>query len=368
MLEMKKLSDPSSAQKLLDEVIHLAMRFRQEKGRIPVFMEVCGSHTMAFAKSGIKTKLQDYVRLIAGPGCPVCVTDQKSIDAIIQLTEQPNRIICTFGDMMRVPGSKTSLLNAKTEGYEIRVIYSPLDTIKIAEQHPNQEVILLGIGFETTIPSLALAIREAKKKQLTNYSIWMTTKLVAPVLRTLLDSGEIKLDGLLLPGHVSIVIGKQSYDFLVKEYGISGVIAGFEPVELLISIYKLLQLLLEEKVEILNEYPYVVKEKGNLVAQELIEHYLDYHDESWRGIGVIPQSGYTIKDAYSAFDARRKYQLQVEPPRKTTCRCGEIIRGLITPEECTLFHKACTPTNPIGPCMVSTEGTCAAHYHYMREE
>ena len=181
-------------------------------------MEVCGSHTMALAKTGIKTRLKDHVRLIAGPGCPVCVTNQKSIDAMIQLSEEPNRILCTFGDMMRVPGSKFTLMKAKTDGKDIRVVYSPLDSVKVAEENPDKEVIFLGIGFETTIPILALAIREAKRKELHNYSIWMTTKLVEPVLRVLLDSGEVQLDGFLLPGHVSVVLGKQSYNFLVTEF------------------------------------------------------------------------------------------------------------------------------------------------------
>lgn len=361
-------SDPTLTRHSLEAVIGLADRFKKENGRMPILMEVCGSHTMALAKTGIKTRLKDYVRLIAGPGCPVCVTDQKSIDAMIQLSEGPNRILCTFGDMMRVPGSKFTLMEAKTEGQDIRVVYSPLDSVKIAEENPDKEVIFLGIGFETTIPILALAIREAKRRELTNYSIWMTTKLVEPVLRALLDSGEVKLDGFLLPGHVSVVLGSQSYNFLVKEYNLSGVITGFEPVQLLSGIYKLLQLLLEKKIDILNDYTYVVKDEGNLVAQNLIEEYLEPHDEAWRGISTIPKSGLVLKEKYASFDAQKKFKVSLGEPRKTKCRCGEIIRGLITPEECVLFNKGCTPTHPIGPCMVSTEGTCAAHYQYMREE
>lgn len=365
---MDHFSDPTLTRQSVEAVMELAARFKKEKGRIPVFMEVCGSHTMALAKTGIKARLKDHVRLIAGPGCPVCVTDQKSIDAMIQLSEGPNRILCTFGDMMRVPGSKFTLMKAKTDGKDIRVVYSPLDSVKIAEENPDKEVIFLGIGFETTIPILALAIREAKRKTLKNYSIWMTTKLVEPVLRVLLDSGEVKLDGFLLPGHVSVVIGTQSYRFLVKEYGVSGVITGFEPVQLLSGIYKLLQLLLENKVEILNDYTYVVKEEGNLVAESLIADYLEHHDEVWRGMSTIPKSGLVLKEKYAPFDAKKKFNVSLDEPRETKCRCGEIIRGLITPEECVLFNKGCTPTHPIGPCMVSTEGTCAAHYQYMREE
>ena len=368
MLELEQLSEPTLSRQLLDVVIEYAERFREVYGRMPILMEVCGSHTMALAKTGIKARLQDHVKLIAGPGCPVCVTDQKSIDAMITLAEEPNRILCTFGDMIRVPGSKHSLMVAKTEGKDIRVVYSPVDSVKIAEENPDKEVIFLGIGFETTIPILTLAVREAKKKNLSNYSIWMTTKLVEPVLRELLESGDVKLDAFLLPGHVAVVIGKRSFDFLAEEYAISGVITGFEPVELLSGIYKLLQLLVEKKVAIMNDYSYMVKAEGNLEAQKFIEEYLEPHDEIWRGMGSIPKSGLVLKEKYATFDAKKKFQVHVGEPKKTNCRCGEIIRGVITPEECKLFNKGCTPINPIGPCMVSTEGTCSAHYHYMREE
>ncbi|MDQ0246808.1 hydrogenase expression/formation protein HypD [Bacillus fengqiuensis] len=367
MVNMNLFSDPTLTRHSVEAVIRLAERFKEEKGRMPVFMEVCGSHTMALAKTGIKARLKDHVRLIAGPGCPVCVTDQKAIDAMIQLSEEPNRILCTFGDMMRVPGSKYTLMKGKTDGKDIRVVYSPLDSVKIAEENPHKEVIFLGIGFETTIPILALAIREAEKKGLTNYTIWMTTKLVEPVLRVLLESGEVKVDGFLLPGHVSVVLGKQSYYFLKREYDMSGVISGFEPVQLLSGIYKLLELLLDKKADIVNDYPYVVKDEGNQAAQNLMEQYLEFHDEEWRGIGIIPKSGLVLKEQYVRFDAKKKFKVSIGQPRKTKCRCGEIIRGLITPEECVLFGKGCTPFHPIGPCMVSTEGTCAAHYQYMRE-
>ncbi|WP_216828475.1 hydrogenase formation protein HypD [Alkalihalobacterium elongatum] len=368
MLNTDLFSDPKLTRQSLDAVIQLAERFKEKRGRSPVLMEVCGSHTMAFAKSGIKATLKDHIQLIAGPGCPVCVTDQKSIDAMIELTEHPNRILCTFGDMMRVPGSKHSLTKAKTEGKDIRVVYSPLDSVKIAEEHPEKEVIFLGIGFETTIPILTLAIDEAYKKNLNNYSIWLTTKLVEPVLKILLDSQEINLDGFLLPGHVSVVLGKNSYDFLKEEYKMPGVIAGFEPVQLLSSIYKLLDLLLNEKNNIINDYTYMVTDEGNVVAQQYMKKYLQLYDEDWRGIGTIPNSGFVLKEAYQQFDAKKKFKVAVRQPRKTKCRCGEIIRGILEPEECVLFNKACTPTNPIGPCMVSTEGTCAAHFQFMREE
>lgn len=367
MANMDLFSDPVLTRESVEAVIDLAKRFKEEKGRIPVFMEVCGSHTMALAKTGIKARLKDYVQLIAGPGCPVCVTDQKSIDAMIQLSEEPNTILCTFGDMMRVPGSKSTLMKAKTEGKDIRVVYSPLDSVHIAEENPDKEVIFLGIGFETTIPILALTVREAARKDLNNYSIWMATKLVEPVLRALLSSEEVKLDGFLLPGHVSVVLGKQSYHYLADEFTISGVITGFESVELLSGIYKLLLLQLEKRVKIINDYTYVVRDKGNVVAQSLLEEYLEAHDEVWRGMGTISNSGLVLKEQYAQFDAKKKFNILVGEPRVTKCRCGEIVQGLITPEECVLFNKGCTPTHPIGPCMVSTEGTCAAHFQFMRE-
>ncbi|UOE57813.1 hydrogenase formation protein HypD [Cytobacillus oceanisediminis] len=368
MDSMAPFSDPVLSKQSAEAVIHLAKQYIQLTGRKPVFMEVCGSHTMALAKTGVKTRLKDYVRLIAGPGCPVCVTDQKTIDSMISLSKESGRILCTFGDMMRVPGSKHSLLEAKTEGKDIRVVYSPLDSLQIAEENPDKEVIFLGIGFETTIPLLAAAIQEAELRGLTNFSVWMTTKLVEPVLRALLEAGEIHLDGFLLPGHVSVVLGKESYSFLAEEYRMPGVISGFEPVQLLSSIYKLLQLCLENKSEIINDYPYVVSESGNASAKSLMSKYLQPANEVWRGIGAIPKSGLVLKENYQTFDAKNKFKIHVDPPRKTKCRCGEVIRGLAVPEECILFNKACTPANPIGPCMVSSEGTCAAHYHYMREE
>ncbi|MDZ5712741.1 hydrogenase formation protein HypD [Jeotgalibacillus haloalkalitolerans] len=368
MNKLDLFSDHHLVRQSLAAVIEIAEAFKLEKGRMPVLMEVCGSHTMAFARSGIKQRLMDHVKLIAGPGCPVCVTDQKSIDAMIQLADEPDTILCTFGDMMRVPGSASTLMKAKTEGKDIRVVYSPLESVKIAQQHPDKEVIFLGIGFETTIPILALAIREAEKMELHNFTIWMTTKLVEPVLRELLDAGEVKVDGFLLPGHVSVVLGKTSYDFLMKEYQVPGVISGFEPVQLLTGMYKLIDLLHNQKVDILNDYTHVVKEHGNAVARELLHTYFEFGDEAWRGMNVIPKSGLVLKDQYARFDAKKKFNVAVKEPRKVKCRCGEIIRGLINPEECVLFNKGCTPVHPIGPCMVSSEGTCAAHYQYMREE
>lgn len=251
MLEiLKQSSEQDICKALLQAVIEKADEYKQVYNRLPAFMEVCGSHTMALAKSGVKQALQDRVNLISGPGCPVCVTDQQSIDAMISLSREDNRIICTFGDMMRVPGSYKSLMEEKTDGKDIRTLYSPTDAIKVAEENPDKEVIFLGIGFETTIPILSILVAEAEKRKLTNFSLWMTTKLVEPILRYLLDSEEVHLDGFLLPGHVSIVLGEEAYSFLPNEYNISGVISGFETAELLSGIYKLIDLSLKKEAKL----------------------------------------------------------------------------------------------------------------------
>lgn len=364
---LKQSSNPEICKPLAEAVIDKAKEFKRRFGRLPAFMEVCGSHTMALARTGVKQLLMEDVKLISGPGCPVCVTDQRSIDAMIALSEGENRIICTFGDMMRVPGSNKTLLDAKISGKDIRVLYSPVDAVRIAEENPNKQVIFLGVGFETTIPILTLMVGEAEKRGIDNFSIWMTTKLVEPVLRHLLEAGEVNLDGFLLPGHVSIVLGENSYQYLVDEFNISGAITGFEPAEMLSGIYKLIDMALSGKVAIENNHPAVVSKTGNQVMRQWLEKYLTECDEAWRGMGVIPNSGLDLKPEYDQYNAKMRFTVEAGEPRKTKCRCGEVIRGLITPNECPLFGKACHPMNPIGPCMVSAEGSCAAYYQYMRE-
>ena len=361
-------SDPAVAKKFLEKLKAVSLQYQEKNGRRPAIMEVCGSHTMSLARTGLKTILKDYINLISGPGCPVCVTDQISIDAMIELAEGENRIICTFGDMMRVPGTKRSLMEAKTAGRDIRVVYSPLDAITIAEENPDKQVIFLGIGFETTIPILAATLKAADEKNIANFSMWITTKLVEPILRALLDGGEVNIDAFLLPGHVSIVLGKNSYDFLTTEYGVPGVISGFESVEMISGLYILVKMLLNEEVQIVNDHKKIVTDEGNTYAQELMHHYLEPVDEAWRGIGVIAKSGLDIRKEYEHLNAKKRFNIEVGEPKKTKCRCGEVISGLISPNECSLFDKACHPINPIGPCMVSTEGSCAAYYQYMRED
>jgi hydrogenase expression/formation protein HypD len=368
MLEiLKQSSNPEICRPLVEAVLGKAKEFQEKFGRKPAFMEVCGSHTMSLARTGVKQCLKDEVNLISGPGCPVCVTDQRSIDTMIALAEGENRIICTFGDMMRVPGSNKTLLDSKIAGKDIRVLYAPFEAVKVAEENPDKEVIFLGVGFETTIPILTLMVGEAENRGIKNFSIWMTTKLVEPALRYLLDAGEINLDGFILPGHVSIVLGEDSYKYLVDEYQISGVITGFETAELLSGIYKLIALALSGRTAIENNHPSVVCKAGNRVIHQWMEKYLTECDEAWRGIGAIPKSGLDLKPEYNQFNAKKRFRVEVGEPRKTKCRCGDVIRGLINPSECPLFGKACHPMNPVGPCMVSSEGNCAAYYQYMRE-
>jgi hydrogenase expression/formation protein HypD len=362
------LHDPGLNRALLERVRRMAQLFREQYGRKPVFMEVCGSHTMALARSGLKLSLKDTVTLISGPGCPVCVTDQSAIDSMIELAEGEGRILCTFGDMMRVPGSRGTLQEAKARGRDIRVVYSPMDAVDLAIRNPDREVIFLGIGFETTIPVLGAALLEAERLKLPHFSMWLSGKQVEPILRHLLALREVALDGFLLPGHVAVITGSAHFAFLPEEFGLPGVISGFEPLELVRGIHRLLELALAQRNEIVNDYPSAVTVMGNVTAQRITDKLFRPAPEVWRGIGTIPDSGLAIRSEYAHLDARVKYRITPEPPKPTGCRCGEVIRGVLQPSGCPMFGIVCTPFHPVGPCMVSGEGTCAAEYHYMRED
>lgn len=366
--------DPELNLALLAHVRQMAARFEAERGRKPVFMEVCGSHTMALARSGLKLGLLDSVGLISGPGCPVCVTDQSDIDAMIGLAETEgggagggSRILCTFGDMMRVPGSRGTLQDARIRGRDIRVVYSPSDAVTIAAEHPGREVVFLGIGFETTIPVLGAAVLEAERRGVPNFSLWLTAKRVEPILRHLVGLQEVLLDGFLLPGHVSVITGSGHFEFLPAEFGLPGVISGFEPFELIRGIHRLLETALDGEPRIINDHPSVVTRHGNRTAMQVMEEVFEPCSTDWRGIGAIPASGMTLRPQYAHRDARRKFAVAQEPAKPTGCRCGEVIRGIRKPSGCPLFGKVCTPYHPVGPCMVSSEGSCSAEYHYMRE-
>lgn len=353
---------------LLRGILSLADAFAAKHGRLPVIMEVCGSHTMALAKSGLRKSLQGHVRLLSGPGCPVCVTDQSDIDAMIAVAQGDNRTVCTFGDMMRVPGANGTLLKARAEGRDVRVVYAPMDAVELAAAHPQREVIFLGIGFETTLPVLGAALMEAEKRGLTNFSMRVSAKRVEPVLRHLLELKEVQLDGFLLPGHVAMVTGSEAFGFLAEEYGIPGVISGFEPLELAGGIHRLMELAANGKAAIHNGYASVVTPGGNPAALAVMDRYFRPCEARWRGIGSIADSGMAIRPEFAGLDAAERFPVPPGPaPKPTGCRCGDVIRGLIPPSRCGLFGRSCTPYQPAGPCMVSAEGACAAEYAYSRE-
>lgn len=336
------------------------------KGNINI-MEVCGTHTMAIAESGIKQLLPGNIRLISGPGCPVCVTPSEKIDDVYQLSRGNKLIIATYGDMFRVPGSKRdiSLEMSKMEGADIRMIYSSMDALNIAVENPDKEVVFLGIGFETTTPASSSAILEAYENKITNFSVYNMHKTIEPAIRTLLDSKEIRIDGFLLPGHVAIILGIQGFKFLEEEYCTPGVIAGFEPVDILNAIFMITRQIEKGCSNVENEYTRLVNYQGNISAISAINEVFEPCDDVWRGIGSIKSSGLRIKNKYKHYDA--VYKFDIKPSKSVDdahCRCGELLKGLIEPIECPLFGKDCTPDSPIGPCMVSSEGSCAAAYKY----
>ncbi len=343
---------------LADKVREIAIR--------PVkLMEVCGTHTMAIGKAGIRRVLPPEVELISGPGCPVCVTADSDIDAFMRLAENEQVILATYGDMVRVPGTKGSLAELKAQGADVRVVYSALEALAFARSEAAREVIFLGVGFETTAPATAHAIKIAKHESLSNFSVYNLHKTVPEPLRVLASDKTTKIDGFILPGHVSVIIGEYPYYFLAEEFGAAGAIAGFEPPEIMAAILKLVKDVNAGVPTISNLYRKVVRPGGNVVAQELLDEIFAHTDAEWRGLGTIPDSGLAIRQEYGAFDAAKKFNIERRSVKlHPGCRCGDILKGIIKPHQCPLFNGRCTPENPIGPCMVSSEGTCAAYYLY----
>jgi hydrogenase expression/formation protein HypD len=337
---------------------------RLEVNRELTFMEVCGTHTMAISRFGIRELLPENVRLISGPGCPVCVTDNAYLDHAIALARRPGTIITTFGDMMRVPSSTSSLTECRAEGCDVRVVTSTTEALELARAHPDEEVVFLGVGFETTTPTIAASIKIAHDEKMKNYSVLCAHKLVPPALEALL-AGPLKLDGFLLPGHVSAIIGGNAYKDLMTEHDIAAVVAGFEPSDILQALAGAIEQIAEGKYSVEISYKRAVSDEGNIKAIEIMNGIFEPCDATWRGIGTIPKSGLKIREGYSQFDAARKFDVEVEETREHEgCRCGEILQGLARPADCPLFGKGCTPEHPIGACMVSSEGTCAAYYRY----
>jgi hydrogenase expression/formation protein HypD len=342
------------------------LREIQSETRQVSLMEVCGTHTMAIARSGIRELLPDNIKLISGPGCPVCVTAQGDIDGVIELASEGDIILATFGDMMRVPGTHSSLQEARGKGAQIRVVYSPLDALAMARDNPTREVVFLGIGFETTAPTVAASIEAAQNMNLNNFSVFSLHKLVPPALESIFSDPEIKVDALICPGHVSLVIGLEPYQRLAQDYHKPCVITGFEDVDLLQGILMILLQLRRGQSQAQIQYKRAVKEKGNPVAQDILKRVFRVVDARWRGLGTIAGSGLQVKDEFSQYDARLKFKVQDKDdiPIKG-CACGQILSGKMSPHDCVLFGRQCTPLNPVGPCMVSQEGACAAYYRYI---
>jgi hydrogenase expression/formation protein HypD len=348
------------------QALGLLSRIRKISTKKANIMEICGTHTHSVSKYGIRDALPANIRLISGPGCPVCVTAIGDINRIIELTrKEPDVIIATFGDMMRVPGTESTLAEERARGADIRVVYSPLNAIEIAMANPGKEVVLYAVGFETTSPTVAATIISAKEARLKNLSVLALHKLTPPAMSALIESGEIAIDGFICPGHVTAIIGARAYEFLSTRYRSPCVVAGFEPLDVLLGLYMLIKQIEEGRSEIEIEYDRVVTWDGNRVAREAIETVFTPKDAVWRGIGEIPASGLGIRDDYAEFDAEKRFSLEYLPSEEPKgCECGPVLRGVMTPPECGLFGKGCTPESPVGPCMVSSEGTCAAYYNY----
>lgn len=355
--------DPQTARRLIAEIKEIAPR--------PItVIEFCGGHTHAIMRYGLRAALAPAVRLLSGPGCPVCVSADSDIDAAIWLAGQPGVILATFGDMLRVPGSRGSLQEMRAAGRaQVEMIYSALDALELARHYPEREIVLLGIGFETTAPTIAASIVQADREGLANFCVYSLHKLTPPPMRAILES-QLHVDAVLGPGHVSSIIGWRAWQFMPNEYQVSCATAGFEPTDILLAIRSLVQAVRDGAPRVINDYGRGVTEYGNRVAQDLLAEVFMSSAADWRGLGILPASGLVIRTAYARYDARQRFDLSAMPIADTTdrgCRCGDVLAALIEPPECPLFAKGCTPARPLGPCMVSAEGSCAAFYRYGRE-
>ena len=343
----------------------LAQRIGQKSRRPLRLMEVCGTHTVSIFRHGLRALLPDTISLLSGPGCPVCVTAQGEIDWFLALSRRPGVIIVTFGDLLRVPGSGASLMAQRAQGARVKVVDSSLAALQLAQDNPDQEVVFLGVGFETTAPTVAAAILEAERRGLKNFSVACAHKLMPPALCALLSGGKVRLDGLICPGHVSVIIGANAYTPVARDFSLPCVIAGFEPGDILQAIEMLVDQAEAGISQVQIAYGRAVTAGGNPKALALMDQVFVPVDAAWRGLGVIPQSGLKIREKYAAFDAGLRFNLAAsEAPEPPGCSCGRVLSGLITPGQCPLFGKTCTPQSPVGPCMVSSEGACAAYYKY----
>lgn len=360
--------DPAKARVLVKQIEKLVLRIPVCRTRPLQLMEVCGGHTHSIFKYGIEQMLPDAIELVHGPGCPVCVLPMGRVDDCVALAQHPNIIFTTFGDAMRVPGSKKSLLQAKAEGADVRLVYSPMDALKIARDNPTREVVFFALGFETTMPSTALTVLRADAENLENFSVFCNHITIIPTIKAILDSPELTLDGFLGPGHVSMVIGSEPYEFIARHYNKPLVISGFEPLDILQSLWMICKQLAEGRCEVENQYQRVVPDAGNNPALQAVQKVFQLREFfEWRGLGSIDHSGVKLREAYARFDAERKYpvpNLKIADPK--SCQCGEVLKGVIKPWQCKVFGTACTPEMPLGSLMVSSEGACAAVYNYGR--
>jgi len=331
-----------------------------------VFMEVCGTHTVSIFQSGLRSLFPEALVHLSGPGCPVCVTHGGDIGAFLDLASRDDVILATFGDMMRVPGpGGQSLKSAKADGARVKVCYSPLEALDLARKNPDFTVVFLGVGFETTAPAVAATVKQAGMSGIGNFCVYSCHKLIPPALKQLLDSGECQVQAFLLPGHVSTVIGTRPYEFLARKHGLPAVVTGFEPLDILQALNLILEQRQAGRAEVVNQYRRGVDPEGNPRARAMLEEVFEVRDARWRGLGRIPASGLGVARGFERFDARVRFDVHsVHAPEPPGCRCGEVLQGLIRPEECPLFATRCTPAEPVGPCMVSTEGSCAAFYKY----
>ncbi|MDZ7664539.1 MAG: hydrogenase formation protein HypD [Desulfotignum sp.] len=355
---MKEFRDPSLAGQLVTAI--------HQECKDPLrIMEVCGTHTMAIFRHGIRNVLPDALTLLSGPGCPVCVTAQTDIDAFVALSRQPDVIVTTFGDLMQVPGSGTTLARQKGAGADVRMVYSVFDAVTIATQNPQKQVVFCAVGFETTIPTIAAAVLMAKDQGVDNFCIYSANKLTPPALAALMTTDKISIDGFILPGHVSVITGVDAYRGVFETYRVPSVITGFEPIDILHAILSLVRQNRKGVPALENAYPRAVRESGNPKAKQVMHQVFEVCDAAWRGIGRIENSGMALKPEFQSFDAGLRFDLNLaDVDEPSGCACGEILMGLKTPVACPLYKKTCTPMTPVGPCMVSSEGACAAYYNY----
>ncbi|MFC2052020.1 hydrogenase formation protein HypD [Chloroflexota bacterium] len=355
---VEEFRNPELAKKLIDRI--------HRRSTIPArLMEFCGGHTVAIFKHGLRQLLPENIEMLSGPGCPVCVTASADLDRAIDLARLPGVIITSFGDMIRMPGSYSSLQRAKADGADVRVVYSVQDALAIARDNPGKSVVFIGIGFETTTPTIAASILQAEQERINNYYVLSLHKVCPPIMKAILDTGEVRINGIICPGHVSSIIGSHPYQFIPDNYNIACVISGFEPLDILLSVDMLVNQIEARQPKIEIAYRRGVKPEGNQQAIRLMETVFEVSDANWRGIGTVPLSGLQINPQYEKFDAEKKFNIDpgatLEPEG---CLCGSILRGISTPLDCQLFRHSCTPEYPIGPCMVSNEGSCATYYHY----